>query len=128
MGLLIRGPLGCGECLAGKDPLARRLTLIHWTLIRMASPGLDATVVTLSSCHPLLLLRQFSLLHLNLCFLFYPSLSQVKLNKFVRLWCDHSKKGKACNRFFLLLLNGIQSESEECELNEIVCMHESAAG
>ena len=39
-------PLGCGECLAGKDSLVRRLTLIHWTLIRMASLGLDASVIT----------------------------------------------------------------------------------
>lgn len=39
-------PLGCGECLAGKDSLVRRLTLIHWTLIRMALPGLDASVIT----------------------------------------------------------------------------------
>lgn len=34
------------ECLAGKDSLVRRLTLIHWTLIRMALPGLDASVIT----------------------------------------------------------------------------------
>lgn len=39
-------PLGCGEYLAGKDSLVRRLTLIHWTLIRMALPGLDASVIT----------------------------------------------------------------------------------
>lgn len=39
-------PLGCGECLAGKDSLVRSLTLIHWTLIRMALPGLDASVIT----------------------------------------------------------------------------------
>lgn len=39
-------PLGCGECLAGTDSLVRSLTLIHWTLIRMALPGLDASVIT----------------------------------------------------------------------------------
>lgn len=39
-------PLGCGECLAGKDSLVRSLTLIQWTLIRMALPGLDASVIT----------------------------------------------------------------------------------
>lgn len=94
-GLLIRRPLGCGECLAGKDSLARRLTLIHWTLIRMASPGLDASVVTLSLClssrdAPLVLLRQFWLLYLSLCF--YPSRCQVKLNTFARLVATARKR------------------------------------
>lgn len=39
-------PLGCGEGRARKNSLVRRLTLIHWTLIRMALPGLDASVIT----------------------------------------------------------------------------------
>lgn len=41
-------------CLAGKDSMVRRLNLIHWTPIRMASPGLDnsVAVVFVSRCPP----------------------------------------------------------------------------
>lgn len=60
-------PLGCGECLAGKDSLVRSLTLIHWTLIRMALPGLDASVITAfvsrSPPSPILSPTFFSLFH-----------------------------------------------------------------
>lgn len=88
-------PLGCGECLAGTDSLVRSLTLIHWTLIRMALPGLDASVITAFVSHsppsppPQFYLLQFfffffsfSLLLFNLSNFIRPGTRFVGRNKF----------------------------------------------
>lgn len=68
-------PLGC-RVSGWADSLVRSLTLIHWTLIRMALPGLDASVITA------FVSRSFPSPILGLTILFFYFIILVQLQQF----------------------------------------------